>query len=541
MNLWAKRAGLLFSAAVLIFLISCEDDSYLLGFKGKTKFKGRYQELVFDGDKSSVLLLDSVFTDQFAVSASPVDPKAYRFLIGNYLDPDLGSVSAHFYAQFLPNDTPTPNYFNPDGENIGQIILDSTTIQLMLDYYAYGPEVTIDEVVNVYSLVENSRDSLNFYDRYINSTELEKEPALVGQLSIKKFSRKYSGSSKFRPIDLTPIRFELQTDLSEGSRDTIMLQGKLDEEFAFRIFNWIATKGDSALVSDSLINVFRKKFPGLAFFPTKTSRILGINPLNAFSRLTFHYHTPTRDSVTTALYFTPFPYVGANGFTNMTTTRSGGLSGITVPQERYIPSGIYADERYIQDGSGIVTELDLSDYYSFIDTLEDIVINSAEISMDVKAFTSGISPVPSLYGIIMKREGNTIVPLDSTVEEDFDKMKEFAGNVYTDLSNFGIATELSAASPFVLTYDNSSMRYRGFATLFFQRMFDNKDKPELNIEHIAFYPATAPILKLLYRNDNRGYPLLKSGIGNTVNRAVLKASGIKLKLYYTIPNKPNLE
>lgn len=538
MNLWAKRAGLLFSAAVLIFLISCEDDSYLLGFKGKTKFKGRYQELVFDGEKSSVFLIDSVFTDQFTISSSP-EPASYRFLVGNYFDPDFGNVSAHFYLQYLPNDAPNnPSYFNRDKENIGSIVLDSTTVQLMLDYYAYGPEVTIDEVVNVYSLIKGSRDSLNFYDRYINSSELNYDPILIGQLGVKKFSRAYSGSSKFRPIDLTPIKFELQTDLGEGSRDTIMLQGKLDEEFAFRIFNWIATKGDSALVYDSLINVFRKEFPGFAFFPTKNSRIIGVNPLNGFSRFTFHYHTPSKDSVTTSLYFTPFPYVSSNGFTNITTTRSGDLSGISVPQERFFPS---SGQRYIQDGSGVVTELDMSEFYSFIDTLEDIVINSAEISMDVKAFPSGMSPVSSLFGIIMKNEGGKLVALDSTVEEDFDKMTEFVGNVYTDLSNFGMATELSAASPFRLTYDNSSMQYRGFATLFFQRMFDNKDKPELNIEHIAFYPATAPILKILYENNNTSYPLLKSGIGNSVNRAVIKPGGIKLKLYYTVPNKPNLE
>ena len=538
MNLWAKRAGLLFSAAVLIFLISCEDDSYLLGFKGKTKFKGRYQELVFDGEKSSVFLIDSVFTDQFTISSSP-EPASYRFLVGNYFDPDFGNVSAHFYLQYLPNDAPNnPSYFNRDKENIGSIVLDSTTVQLMLDYYAYGPEVTIDEVVNVYSLVKGSRDSLNFYDRYINSSELNYDPILIGQLGIKKFSRAYSGSSKFRPIDLTPIKFELQTDLGEGSRDTIMLQGKLDEEFAFRIFNWIATKGDSALVYDSLINVFRKEFPGFAFFPTKNSRIIGVNPLNGFSRFTFHYHTPSKDSVTTSLYFTPFPYVSSNGFTNITTTRSGELSGISVPQERFFPS---SGQRYIQDGSGVITELDMSEFYSFIDTLEDIVINSAEISMDVKAFPSGMSPVSSLFGVIMKNEGGKLVALDSTVEEDFDKMTEFVGNVYTDLSNFGMATELSSASPFRLTYDNSSMQYRGFATLFFQRMFDNKDKPELNIEHIAFYPATAPILKILYEDDNTSYLLLKSGIGNSVNRAVIKPGGIKLKLYYTVPNKPNLE
>ena len=102
-----------------------------------------------------------------------------------------------------------------------------------------------------------------------------------------------------------------------------------------------------------------------------------------------------------------------------------------------------------------------------------------------------MSPVPSMYGVILKLDGNKLVALDSTVEEDFDKMTEFVGNVYTDLSNFGIATELRPPARLSLRTIIATCNTKVCHALF-QRMFDNKDKPELNIEHIAFYRQQLP-------------------------------------------------
>jgi hypothetical protein len=547
MNLWAKRTGQLLVGAVLFFLLSCEDDSFLLGIKGKPKFQGRYQEIKFDGLKSSVLLLDSVFTDQYAISASPANAHAYRYLIGSYTDPAYGVVNAEFFAQYLPNDDPDrPVYFNPTGE---PLTLDSTTVQLLLDFYAYGPEETIAEVVNLYPLIKNTPDTLSFFKRYFNYSTLNYDPVSVGQLKIKKFSRKYSGSSKFRPYNFTNTRYEEQADRSPEDRDTIMLQGKLDEEFAFRVFDWIVSRGDTALTADDSVTAFRKQWPGLAFIPTENDggRVIGINPLNAFTRFTFHYHhTNTQDSLTTSLYFTPFPSVVASGFTTIKTQRTGGLNGISVPNQPYYPNNDpNSSERYIQDGSTVITELDLSDYYSFIDTLEDIIINSAEISLEVQSAPAGMPPPSSLYAMLMKKTpDNKIVPLDMRVDEDSLKWRHYVGNAFTDLTSFVISTELSGTSPLALSYDKNTDRYVGHATLFFQLMFNNKDKPELMIEHLGLYPATAPILQVIISPLTGGFatvPRLKSGIGNVVNRAVLKTSGMKLKLYYTIPNKPNLE
>lgn len=536
MNLLAKRAGLLLSAAVLIFFVSCEDDSYLLGIKGKTKFKGIYHEIVFDGDKSSVVLLDSVFTDQYTISASPVNPYAYRYLIGYYNDVDFGTVQADLFASFLPNDAPSsPTIMGKDQTGL---VLDSATVQLLFDYYVYGPEMAINENVVAYEL----SDTLTFFERYINTTTVAHKGVPIANLKFKKLSK-----GVLKSINLTQIKLEEQLDLGSAYRDTLLLHGRLnlDEQedvsgYEWRLFGYLNSKGDSALIG-KYVTDFRVAFPGLAFVSSQSGRILGLNPLNALSKVTIHYHSSTASSLTTALYFTPFPYVGANAFNTITTTRTGALAGISSPKQSYFP---YNDpdspERYIQEGSAVITELDLSDYYSFIDTLEDIVINSAELSLAVKDYPAGMAPVPNLYALLMKKDGNNIIPLDMDIQEDSLKMVEIAGNVFTDLGNFSLSPELSYSSPLTLSYDKNTRKYTGYATMFFQRLFNNKHNPEFNIERIGFYPATAPVLKILTAGAS-GSPLLTTGTGNSVNRTILDATGIKLKLYYTIPNKPNLE
>jgi hypothetical protein len=523
MNLLAKRAGLLFFSAVLIFLISCEDDSFLLGIKGKPKFEGAYHEIVFDGEKSSVLLLDSVFTDQYSLSADPVPVAAYRYLLGQYNDTDFGTVRSELFAQFQPNNSPSnPPYFNTENETLE---LDSVTVQLLFDYYVYGPVQDMHEDVMVYELT----DSLTFFKRYINNSTTPYSSTPLKELS----------------FDMTQIVYDLANDAGRDS--SFFLKGtlgsKLDDDdapgwvFAKKLFLYVNSTGDSALVGEN-VREFRKLFYGLAFVPSSSNRMLGFNPLHGSSQVTMHYQTPEEDSLTLSFYFTPYPYVSSNGFNNISTSRIGDLSGISEPDMPYYP---LSGKRYIQDGSTLITELDLNDFYSFIDTLDNIVINSAELSVAVADPPAGMGPPANLYGMIMKKTSeNKIVPLEMDVNADSIKMTQFVSTAFTDLTSFVISSELSNQSPLILSFDKNSNQYIGYATMFFQKLFDNKGKPEYTIEHIGLYPATSPLYTLITGRSS-AVPILRSGVGNEVNRAVLNSSGIKLKLYYTKPNLPNLE
>lgn len=514
MNLWAKRAGLLLSAAVLFFLISCEDDSFLLGFRGKKKFQGQYHEIVFNGDKSSVLVLDSVYTDNQPLSVQGIQA-TYRYLIGQYNDPELGPVRAEVFAQFQPDNDPSKlPFFNTKNETI---ILDSISVSLRFDYYIYGSLGNISERVNVHRLT----DSLSYSKRYFNSSTLPYDPVPLGQMS----------------FDLERIIYDLADD--SGRDSSFYLRGTLGTKFiegagpgwdyAQELLAYARSKGDSALVRQN-VKEFRRKFFGLAFIPATTDGIFGYSPLYTNSKLTLHYQTLTEDSLALSFYFTPYGNVIANAATNITTSRMGDLSGIPSGNIPYNPAD--DSKRYIQDGSTVITELDLADFYSFADTLENIIINSAELTADVLGSPAGINPPSSLYPVLMKKQAGRIVPLSMKNDHDSLTWRQFGRVLYTDTTNFAIATELSNQTPLVLSYSRSSKKYSGYATMFFQQLFDNKDNAEFKIEHIGLYPATAPIYRRVRYSVNP-IPAVITGIGNEVNRATLKTSGIKLKLYYT--------
>lgn len=519
MNLWAKRAGLLLSAAVLFFLISCEDDSFLLGFRGKKKFQGQYHEIVFNGNKSSVILLDSVFTDHKILSAQAI-ATTYRFLIGQYNDTELGPVRAEVFAQFRPDNNPqSPPYFNTKNE---PLTLDSITVSLRFDYYIYGHLGNINETVSVHRLT----DSVSYGNRYFNYSTFPYDPTPLGTMS----------------LNLERIVYDLADDT--GRETNFYLKGTLGSsspggagpgwDFAQELFAYATSKGDSALVGRN-VKDYEKQFFGFAFIPSTTSGIFGYNPLHVNSKVTLHYQTATEDSLALSFAFMPYSYVNSNAATNITTSRIGDLAGIPASNVPYHPAD--DSKRYIQDGSTVITELDLSDFYSFVDTLENIIINSAELSVDVLSAPEGINPPSSLYAVLMKERAGRIVPLDMRIDHDSLTWKQFAGVVYTDTTSFAISNELSNQTPLSLIYSRSSKKYSGFATMFFQRLFDNKDNSDFNIEHIGLYPATAPIYRRVPYLLNP-IPAVTTGIGNEVNRAILKTSGIKLKLYYTKTNLP---
>jgi Domain of unknown function (DUF4270) len=507
MNLWAKRTGQLLLGAVLFFLLSCEDDSFLLGFKGKTKFEGRYQEIAWNNTNSSMLLLDSVYTDQYDISSE--DFRTYRFLLGEVDDPAFGVVRSEVFAQFQPDNSPVnPPYFN---SNRAILTYDSTTLQLLLDTYTYGPEINFNEKITVYEL--NEPDSLSFFVRYLNTTPRSYNPIPVANLSFKSSWLAYK---------------------NERGSKSFYLSGRMDDEYGFRIYSYAGSKGDSALVGDNLKG-FRDQFFGLAFIPTESDRIIGYST-SLLSKLTLHYHSAAQDSMTTDFYFYPFPYVSSNAYSKITTNRIGDLAGISTVDVPYVPAG---GQRYIQDGSPVVPNFDLDDYYSFIDTLENIVVNSAEISFAVEPPPAGMAPPPRLNVLIMKTADGKVIPVDMETEVDSLNMVQFSTNVFTDLKNFSVSGELSTLQPLILTYDESTKRYYGYATMFFQTLFNNKDKTENRIESIALYPTAAPTQKAI--TSLRRVSVLRGGLGNTVDRAVLKSDGMKLKIHYTKPILPNLD
>jgi hypothetical protein len=480
MNLWVKRTGQLFFIAVL-FLMSCEDDTYLLGFRNQNKkFNVRYQELSLP---SAVLTVDSLVTDNHDIRSTATR----RFLIGEYDDDRFGTVRSEVFTQVQPSFTaliPTA------------AIYDSVTIQLRLDLYSYGSEGTHDVHDETFTIHEIVEDSLSFYERYFYNSTFNYDVVPLGTAT---YTFNYDTIKK-------------NQSLGAGA-DTLVAKTRLDDEYGIRLFNL-------SKVDHNDNEKFRWDMKGIAFIPTQSETIVGFDPNSTFTKVIVHYHTAT-DTLERAFYMNPLNGgLSAASFNKISTARTGDLAAITQTYESYQPpSGL----RYLQSGSPVITKIDLSEYYSFIrgdvagtdqDSLVNIVLNSAEITIDgVETFTNDTPPPSALVLRVMNSDD---LFLDSQLDADSTAMAgyyyAFDGKYYVMASD--VLNDPSIAA--VLSYNSDEKKYSGFITLSLQNLFEKKDINETDLLYLGVFPVTP-------------------ATGKSVNRAVFNENGIKLKLHYTSP------
>jgi len=484
MSLWVKRTGQFLIAA--LFLISCEEDSFLLGFKNQNKkFGVRYQEFTLP---SSVVLIDSLITDNHDYTT------LNRLLIGQYQDLRFGTVRAEMYSQFQAAST---------AKLAEGSLYDSVTVQLSLDFYSYGAAGVSEERFSIHEITE---DSLTYYKRYYYNSSIGYNATPLGEA-------------------IYTVNYDtLQKNLSLGSAaKAILVRTRLDDNFGERLFFAALTDFDSTVSKD---NLFRYAFKGLAFVPTQSNMLIGFSPNSANTKVSLHYHTATdtlERSFFLASFNSSFPVVACTSFSNISTNRTGDLAGISQPYEGYAPpSGL----RYLQNGTPVITKIDISEYYDFIhgqidgkDTLQNILINSAEISVDaIETPPDGTPPPSTLILRLMNSDDlflNSVYDADSTAVAGFYVAQD--GKYYLSGSD-GLNNPVQAVT---LTYDSQKKRYSGFVTLFMQNLFDNKSK-DTEILYLGLVPVSPTP-------------------GKTVNRAVFDANTIKLKIHYTAPVSSNLQ
>lgn len=489
MNLWVKRTGQLLVA--VLFLMSCEDDTYLLGFQNKNKkFNVRYQQFSLP---STVLLLDSTITDNNDGNS--------RFLVGQYQDLRFGTVRAETFTQIVPS-SPTA---------LGSTaVYDSVTIQVRLDFYSYGLTGESEERFTVHEITE---DSLSLYNKryYYNST-IGYDPTSLGEVSCLVNTDSLSKNAN------------LQTP------DTILFKGKLSDAIGMKLFNLALTEIDTLLFT---YDDFLYAMKGLAFIPSQSNLVMGINS-TSLSQVTLHYHTADEDSLT-RLYRMGANY-GSLAFNNITTSRTGDLAAITQTYEGYAPaSGL----RYLQNGTPVITKLDISEFYSFItgsadginDSITNMEINTAEISCSIESPPDGMPPPSQLVVGLMNSDDHYMDlrnNVDSTFLSGFYVLTGAAleKNVIPYFYYYYPLNDLSR-DWVTLDYDSESNKYIGYATLFFQNLFAKKETDRKNgvenpnqIQYLGLTPITPPTAR-------------------TVNRAVINANSIKLKVTYTTPKVTN--
>jgi len=493
MNLWAKRvAGSLVVAAAVLF-VSCLDEDNIAGFRNENrKFKTSFIEIPLE---SSVILFDSLRTSNY------ISDPIRRMLVGKFTDPAFGQVYAEAYTQYLPISTSKAKE--------ADAVFDSVSFIINFDYYHFGAATETVEQFKIHRLTEDLtfRGSNDYYN--FSSVNYDPTPIGEGELSI------------------SPESFD--TLINFSSADTIVtLEIKLADDFGLDLFNnWDASSPD---FKD--FRIFTKLFKGIAIVPgTNNQQALGLS-VGTNTKVRLHYHTPTD-----TLFF-DYPVTSGINTSHYQYDRSGsGVSGLTNKYIDFIPPN--PNKRYIQNGGLISTkfDIDLSKFFEFADTIENLVINSAEISIDEIDDPSDF-PVPQSLFVQVLKDNNRLKQFASTdkpqqrVQDSIDLIL-YANNGLTLTNGLqGLSTSTisigSVFSPMAdtqrdlgrLTYVEDDERYLGYFTLFFQelarREFNADGVEKTRFKKFILYPSDPYAAK-------------------SFNRVVFNKQALKLRIYYTQP------
>ncbi len=485
MSLWVKTLRQLTILVVASFFFSCEDESSLLGFP-TPKFNVRYVDIPLSAANSQVMVIDSLITDlRPLVSSSGQAQFVDGVIVGKYQDADFGTISTQPYLSVYALSNSALN---------STAVFDSITVRFRLNFYGYG---FAGQKEYRFPIHEITGDTLSLYDgkRYYANTP----PPEYGAEALGEVAVTVQYDSLLR-----------HASLESGRQDTLYLQGKLSDEFGARVFNLL--KGGFSDVAQQ--KEFKAQVKGLTLLPDAMNEgLLGMNLVNSFgqlSRILVHYHTTeeggaVKDTLTAALGFEYATY------TTIDVDRTGTELDGALPYEPFAPA---AGQGFVQSGAGVVTRLDLAPFYTFADTLDNIVVNSAEMMIDNVTGPEGVRPHNALMLQLMNTNSNQF--LNSRVSAD----RELAQQYYVITSStdpyYFPATETGSAA--MLVYSNADHRFSGFMTRFAQSLFANRNDGsginENRLRYVALVPSSLPA--------NRG-----------VTRTLFNADNVTLRIYYT--------
>ena len=486
MSLWAKRIGQLSLVTVALFFFNCQEDTSVLGFRNPNgKFKVNYVDIPLE---SSIYLRDSLRTSNYTYSG-----EVNRFLVGQYTDPVFGDVSASVFTQ----------YFSANYQKIGSTAaFDSATLELQFDFYAYGSNSIFNQDITIYELDEEIKsDSLLYYHN-------DSSVPYTKQVGTKSFS-------------IDPEAFKELANSND--RDSVIsIKVPLITSFGQRIFNSAVryrdavTKEDSAFV---MYTEFVKQFKGIAIKPTNGDKIVGFSPVGPGTKIVVHYHEATEDSLSFSMSMS-----GVIGFNQIQSDRSlSELSDVNVPYQEYQPD---TENRYIESGVGLLTKLDLSNFFAFADTVDNIMVNSAEIV--IEANDPGVYEPPSGLAVRVLKDNNRMKKFNSKDPQEVSDVLAYSGYLQLDaVSQGAIVVENDSVlyandrSP-LLQYNSSTNSYNAFLTLFFQQLALKDAKTKF--KYFVLAPTT----------QSASTPLAQNG-HKAVNRVVFSKDNIRLRIYYTKP------
>jgi hypothetical protein len=477
------------SGLAILVLLSCEDNTGLVGFKNPNRdFQVFEKEFTIP---TKVFLMDSLSTSN---GSSTTETK--RILVGHMDDPRFGKTSATAYTQYWPVGYPAVNNANP--------VFEKLTLTLVYDYYWQGNANDHQEAYQVYEVT----DSILTYLPHYSSQSTPYGP-LLGE------------AQKL----ISPTDFE-QSILDNGDLDTSndivdSLNIDLDANLGRRL---LTAAMDTVGLNESNYDVFsrfRRTFKGLAIVGSNNDKIVGFNTFSKYSKMVLHYRIDTTKYRLTYQLNAP----GASGslpeyvsYTELKTDRSGTpLAGLPPKYIEFEPAdGL----RYAQAGTGLAVRLDFTEVRDHFKNIPVKALSVAELRVEtdeqqrpvvdfiLRALRPNNRPISATKGDV-DGAGDPITIIDN---ELVFKHAVVAGSTRLDP-----ISDNNDGAPFRLHQSSNksgTALYTGYLTTFLQKETSLGENDFLR--YFALIPQ-AP--------EN----------GKSVNGFYFPADKIKLKIYYTTP------
>ncbi|MBK5279943.1 MAG: DUF4270 family protein [Bacteroidia bacterium] len=500
MNWWGRLGGL--SLILLVVLFSCEEDVPTIGIKNpESKFRVNYAEINIP---SSVVLFKDLVTYNNLNSEPTIEDGNQRLLVGEYTDDIFGKIRTETYTQIGP---PVLN-----AAISSATVYDSLVLQLKTDFYQYGSSSISEERIEVYELLDTVNSG-----RYFNSTPLAYSRTSIGGVSFT-----------VNPADYNQAITDNSDAVTTNNRVTtfrMVLRGNLGLSL------YETVKSETDLKSDYA--KFTGLYKGLAIVPAGNgNKVIGINPvipddgfpLATDTKLILYYSEGgTQKSIdfvliphSNPLTRTGYPVVG---YSSIIADRSGtSLSGLTEPHQDYYPID---DKRVTESGIGILTKLDFTEYFNYMDTVENAVLNSAELVIEGEQSEFAFPPQFQLRAMTDKNFFQSWITQDTTIGGVFTRFVDtetlsiFWASGAVQKNDNGTLDLLADNNKDVAYLSaNQSFVISSYLTQFFQVQYGAR-KSSKRMNYVALVPRISQFNK-------------------TVNRSVLK-NNIKLKMYYTSP------
>ncbi len=349
MTLWVKRLGLAVGLAFIIF--ACEDPGEIgLGLNPENGiFVAKFNEIPL---KTSVIEFDEVVSDNSTrIGANQNFTSGGRILTGSTSNSDFGKSTYTGYTSI---------YLGASGFKPREsFVFDSITLSVNVNYL-------------------NGENFNGIKKIYIH--ELENE-ILLDSLYLTKNSNSY----------LSDTLGEFSFDISgfDTTRVDTVYTTRLADELGMRLLEKAQTDTSVYLSNNS----FREFFNGLAFVSDEQNDVVtGVysESQSTYMRMYFHDEEDTTFFNYIPVGFDTAGYNITRYYNHISLDKTGSsLEGIPGYYQDFETNN---DFTYINSGSGIFTKLNMAPYVSFLDTIDHLVINSAELVIETEEYDDYLWP-----------------------------------------------------------------------------------------------------------------------------------------------------